>query len=589
MSIFDILSLFGGLAMFLYGMNIMGKGLEKLGGGKFERILAKLTSSPVKGVILGIGVTAVIQSSSATTVMVVGFVNSGIMRLHQAIGVIMGANIGTTVTSWILSLFGVEGESIFIQMLKPVNFTPILAMIGIVISFAAKSDKKKIVGDILLGFSVLMFGMNTMSASVKPLADVPEFTNILTVFENPVLGVLAGAVLTAVIQSSSASVGILQALSVTGAISFGAAIPIIMGQNIGTCATALISCIGASKNAKRAAVVHLYFNIIGTVLFLILFYIANAIFRFSFVDGSVNAFSIAVVHSVFNILATGVLLPFNKVLEKLAKLTVKEGSSSDAFGLLDERFLLTPPFAIQQCMTLATNLAYIAKETFELAVSCMEHYDEHLDARILENEQISDDYEDALENYLIRLSSKHLDINDSQKVSMLLHSVGDFEQVADYAVNILYVAREKHKKEFSFSEKAKSELRIMTSAVNEIIDNSICAFSDNDLKKASKSEPLADVINSMRKDLKNRHVARMQNGTCTVGLGFVFTDYISALDKVADHCQSVSSSVIQMNDPSYETHSPAHEKRKTEDGYKNVYTKYSQEYALPFSKSTMKK
>ena len=589
MSIFDVLSLFGGLAMFLYGMNIMGKGLEKLGGGKFERILAKLTSSPVKGVILGIGVTAVIQSSSATTVMVVGFVNSGIMRLHQAIGVIMGANIGTTVTSWILSLFGVEGESMFIQMLKPVNFTPILAMIGIVISFAAKSDKKKIVGDILLGFSVLMFGMNTMSASVKPLADVPEFTNILTVFENPILGVLAGAVLTAVIQSSSASVGILQALSVTGAISFGAAIPIIMGQNIGTCATALLSCIGASKNAKRAAVVHLYFNIIGTVLFLILFYIANAIFRFSFVDGSVNAFSIAVVHSVFNILATGVLLPFNKVLEKLAKLTVKEGSSTDAFGLLDERFLLTPPFAIQQCMTLATNLAYIAKETFELAVSCMEHYDEHIDARILENEQISDDYEDALENYLIRLSSRHLDINNSHKVSMLLHSVGDFEQVADYAVNILYVAREKHKKEFSFSEKAKSELRIMTSAVDEVLDNSICAFSDNDLQKASKIEPLADIINSLRKDLKNRHVARMQNGTCTVGLGFVFTDYINALDKVADHCQSVSSSVIQMNDPSYETHSPAHEKRKTEDKYKNVYTKYSQKYALPFSKSTMKK
>lgn len=588
MNIFDILSLFGGVAMFLYGMSIMGKGLEKLGGGKFERILAKLTSSPIKGVVLGVGVTAIIQSSAATTVMVVGFVNSGIMKLSQAIGVIMGANIGTTVTSWILSLAGIQGDSLLVNMLNPVNFTPILAIIGIVISFAAKSDKKKIVADILLGFAVLMFGMNKMSGSVQGLGDNEAFINILTIFKNPLLGVLAGAVLTAVIQSSSASVGILQALSATGAISFGAAIPIIMGQNIGTCATALLSCIGASKNAKRAAVVHLYFNVIGTVLFLILFYIANAVFQFSFVDGPVNAFSIAVVHSVFNVLATGVLLPFNKVLEKLAKITVKEGSSSDAFGLLDERFLLTPPFAIQQCMTLATNLAYIAKETFELAVSCMERYDEHTDARILENEQISDDYEDALENYLIRLSSKHLDINNSQKVSMLLHSVGDFEQVADYAVSILYVAREKHKKEFSFSEKAKSELRIMTSAVDEILDSSIRAFSDNDLQEAAKIEPLADIINSLRKDLKNRHVVRMQNGKCTVGLGFVFTDYINALDKVADHCQSVSSSVIQMNDPNYEVHSPAHEKRKTEDKYKNVYTSYSQKYALPFSKSTIK-
>jgi phosphate:Na+ symporter len=587
MSIFNLLSLFGGLAMFLYGMNIMGKGLEKLGGGKFERILAKLTSSPIKGVMLGIGVTAVIQSSSATTVMVVGFVNSGIMKLSQAIGVIMGANIGTTVTSWILSLSGIEGESFLIQRLKPVNFTPILAVIGIILNMSAKTDKKKIIGDILLGFSILMFGMNLMSSSVEPLADVPEFANILTMFQNPILGVLAGAILTAIIQSSSASVGILQALSATGAISFGAAIPIIMGQNIGTCATALISCIGASKNAKRAAMVHLYFNIIGTILFLSLFYIANAIFHFEFVNTSVNEVSIAIVHSIFNITATAVLLPFNKLLEKLAKLTIKEGGSTDAFSVLDDRFLLTPPFAIQQCMTLATNLAYIAKETFEQAIYCIENYSDSTDAHILENEQITDDYEDALENYLIKLSSRHLDINDSQKVSMILHSVGDFEQIADYAVNILYVAREKHKKGFQFSEKAKSELVIMAKAVNEMFDNTIRVFSDNDLNNAMKSEPLGDVISSLRKNLKNRHVNRMQNGKCTVGLGFIFTDYISALDKVADHCQSVTDSVILMNDPSYDVHSPSHKKRREEDAYKNLYTKYTQKFALPFSKSTI--
>ncbi len=587
MSIFNVLSLFGGLAMFLYGMSIMGNGLEKFGGGRFESILAKLTSNPIKGVILGIGVTAVIQSSSATTVMVVGFVNSGIMKLGQAIGVIMGANIGTTITSWILSLSGIEGDSFIVQLLKPTSFTPILAVIGIILVMSSKKDRYKILGDIFLGFSILMFGMNLMSDSVKPLSEVPEFTQILTMFKNPVLGVLAGAVLTAVIQSSSASVGILQALSVTGAVSFGAAIPIIMGQNIGTCATALLSCIGASKNAKRAAVVHLYFNIIGTVLFLVLFYITNAIVHFGFIDDAVNGFSIAVVHTVFNVLATAVLLPFNKVLEKLAKATIKEGSSTDAFGLLDERFLVTPSFAITQCMTLAVNMAYIVKETFDLAVSTIENYSEHTDARVIENEQITDDYEDALENYIVRLSAKQLDTADSQKASMLLHAVEDFEQMADYAVNILFVARDKQKKKFPFTDKAIEELNIMKSAVEDTLNMCIRAFSDNNVDLAEQVEPLAEVISSLRNALKKRHVKRMQSGACSVKSGFAFTDCINALDKIADHCQGVAASVIQMNNPEYELHGPAHEKRKSEEEYKELYSEYNQQYVLSVSKSEL--
>ena len=486
MNIFGLFSLFGGLAMFLYGMNVMGSGLEKLGGGKFEQILEKLTSNPIKGVALGAAVTAVIQSSSATTVMVVGFVNSGIMKLGQAIGIIMGANIGTTVTSWILSLSGIQGDSFWIQLCKPANFTPVLALIGIVFTMAAKSDSKKNIGNILLGFAVLMFGMETMSAAVEPLKDVEAFTNILTMFQNPILGVLAGAVLTAVIQSSSASVGILQALSSTGKITFGAAIPIIMGQNIGTCVTALISCIGASKNAKRAAMVHLYFNIIGTVLFLVLFYVANAIFNFAFVSDSVTPFNIAIVHTIFNVVATAVLLPFNKLLEKLARMTIKEGAEESAFGLLDERFLQTPSFAVEQCMTLATNMAYMVKESFTMAQECVAKYSESIDKKIIETENLADEYEDALGAYLVKLSAKSLNESDSQKVSILLHAISDFEKMTDYTADLVFTAREKRDKDVHFSDKARQEITIMVNAVGEIIDLTISAFSKDDVKLANK-------------------------------------------------------------------------------------------------------
>ena len=585
MNIFGLFSLFGGLAMFLYGMNVMGSGLEKLGGGKFEQILEKLTSNPIKGVVLGAAVTAVIQSSSATTVMVVGFVNSGIMKLGQAIGIIMGANIGTTVTSWILSLSGIQGDSFWIQLCKPANFTPVLALIGIVFTMAAKSDSKKNIGNILLGFAVLMFGMETMSAAVEPLKDVEAFTNILTMFQNPILGVLAGAVLTAVIQSSSASVGILQALSSTGKITFGAAIPIIMGQNIGTCVTALISCIGASKNAKRAAMVHLYFNIIGTVLFLVLFYAANAIFNFAFVSDSVTPFNIAIVHTIFNVVATAVLLPFNKLLEKLARMTIKEGAEESTFGLLDERFLQTPSFAVEQCMTLATNMAYMVKESFTMAQECVAKYSESIDRKIIETENLADEYEDALGAYLVKLSAKSLNESDSQKVSILLHAISDFEKMTDYTADLVFTAREKRDKDVHFSDKARQEITIMVNAVGEIIDLTISAFSKDDVKLANKVEPLEDVIDRLRNDLKNRHIKRMQEGRCSVNQGFVFTDYITALEKISDHCANVAAAIIELNDENYDVHQVMSNRRNNPE-YKELCVEFGKKYILPFSVSS---
>lgn len=584
MDIFKLFSLFGGLAMFLYGMNVMGEGLEKLGGGRFEKILEKLTSNPIKGVVLGAAVTAVIQSSSATTVMVVGFVNSGIMKLSQAIGIIMGANIGTTITSWILSLSGIEGDSFWIQLCKPANFTPVLALIGIILTMAAKSDKKQNIGTIFIGFAVLMFGMETMSSAVAPLKDVPQFTNILTLFQNPVLGVLAGAVLTAVIQSSSASVGILQALSATGQITFGAAIPIIMGQNIGTCVTALISCIGAGKNAKRAAMVHLYFNIIGTVLFLVIFYTADAFIHFQFTDGPVNPFRIAVVHTIFNIAATAVLLPFNKLLEKLARMTIKEGTDSSGFAILDERFLQTPSFAVEQCMTLATNMAYIAKDCFTLVQECVAKYSEKNGKQIIENENMADDYEDALGTYLIKLSAQKLIAADARKASILLHAISDFEKITDYTADLVFTAREKHDKEVHFSEKTRQEITIMVNAVGEIIDLTISAFSGNDITLANKVEPLEDVIDILRNDLKTRHIKRMQEGRCSVTQGFIFTDYITALEKISDHCANVAAAIIELNNENYDVHNVMSH-RRNDEGYKALREYYIKKYALPFSVS----
>lgn len=585
MNIFNLFRLIGGLALFLYGMNIMGESLERLGGGKFEKILEKLTNNPVKGVLLGALITAVIQSSSATTVMVVGFVNSGIMKLSQAIGIIMGANIGTTITSWLLSLTGIEGDSLFLNFLKPVNFTPILAFIGIVMQMVSKDDKKHNVGNILLGFSVLMFGMDSMSSAVKPLADVPEFTNILTMFQNPLLGVLAGALLTAVIQSSSASVGILQALSSTGQITFGAAIPIILGQNIGTCVTALISCVGANKNAKRAGMVHLYFNIIGTLLFLGLFYAANALLDLPFINDSVNAFNIAIVHTIFNIIATAVILPFNKLLEKLALMTIKDDKQADEVILLDERFLVTPSYAIERCMTLTSDMAFIAQEALETALKCVDNFSEKLLKIVLENEEKTDMYEDMLGSYLVKISGKDLSFRDSQKVSLLLHAIGDLEQITDYATKIAKLSEEIHTKNMVFSDKATTEINVMRNAVTEILNLTINAFVSDDRRSAEKVEPLEDLIDNIRIELKTRHITRLQEGKCTVELGFVFSDFIGSLERISDCCLNIAVSLIQLSDENYEIHQYMTEEKESSEKYKESYSEYCKKYALPFSKS----
>lgn len=586
MDIFGIFTLFGGLALFLYGMSIMGGGLEKISGGKLERILEKLTSNPLKGVLLGAGVTAVIQSSSATTVMVVGFVNSGIMRLSQAIGVIMGANVGTTVTSWILSLTGIQGDSFFINLLKPSSFSPVLAVIGVILYMAGKNSRKKDIGEILLGFAVLMFGMEAMSGAVKPLADVPEFTNILTMFRNPILGILVGTMLTAVIQSSSASVGILQALSITGAFTYGSVIPIIMGQNIGTCVTALLSSIGANKNAKRTAIVHLYFNIIGTIVFSILYYSLNAIFTLKLSDEIVGAAGIALIHSIFNIFTTLLLLPFTKLLEKLAYLTLPitedEKDRTEEFTLLDERFLSTPAFAIEQCYAVSKQMSEIARDTFFDAMELVNKYSGDKARSIIEREQDLDRYEDKLRAYLTRLSSESLGFSDSQNVSTLLHCITDIERISDHAVNVVECIQEMHKKDLHFSKRAVEEMNIFGSAVHDILDRSVQAFVTEDEALAKTVEPLEEVIDELNKNVKKRHVKRLRKGKCTIELGLVLSDLASNYERVADHCSNIAVFMIQVQDNQFEEHEYInHLKENENDYFKKQVESFRALYMLP--------
>ena len=587
MDIFGILTLIGGLAMFLYGMNTMGQGLEKLSGSRLERILEKLTSNPIKSVALGALVTAVIQSSSATTVMVVGFVNSGIMKLSQAVGVIMGANIGTTMTSWLLSLTGIESDNLFIQLLKPSSFTPVLAIIGIVLIMMKKSGKKRDIGTILVGFAVLMFGMEMMSGAVKPLADNEGFRSILTMFSNPVLGIIAGAVLTAVIQSSSASVGILQAVCATGALTYGSALPIIMGQNIGTCVTALLSAVGANKNAKRAALVHLYFNLIGTVVFMILFYSVNAFVHFEFVEQAAGQAGIAVIHSVFNVFSTLILLPFTRLLEKLAYISVREkktdtAASGDEFQILDPRFLATPSVALEQCKSVAIRMADCARDTLKLSVSLIFRYNDRDAEIIVENEDKVDIYEDKLGSYLLQLGAKNLSVEDSQLVNMLLHCIGDFERISDHAVNIMECAKEMHDKGLSFSKKAVEEVRIFNSALSEILDTAIAAFEHGDINMAKSVEPLEEVIDNLRTEIRNRHVKRLRKGKCTIEMGFVLTDLITNYERVADHCSNIAVCMIQIHDNSFDTHSYLSDLRATGNAeFTDKFKKYSEKYLLP--------
>lgn len=590
MDIFNLLSMIGGLAMFLYGMQVMGDGLAKVSGGKMERILENLTSNTLKAVLLGAGVTAVIQSSSATTVMVVGFVNSGIMKLSQAVGIIMGANIGTTATSWILSLSGIESSNIFIRMLKPSSFAPILALIGIIFLMFQKNPKKKDVGVILLGFTVLMTGMDMMSGAVKPLANVPEFTNLLVKFSNPILGVIAGALLTAIIQSSSASVGILQALCVTGAVSYGVALPIIMGQNIGTCVTALISAIGAKKNAQRAAMVHLYFNLIGTVVFMAIFYAINSVVGFAFVGEAANAAGIAVLHTVFNVTATALWLPFGRVLEKLACLTIREEEAKVAiedqpFLILESRFLEKPAFAVEQSRHAARSMAKESQKALRMAFGLLKNYNEEEADYVEKLESVVDRYEDDLGTYLVKLSHKDLSQYDNQSVSIMLHCIGDFERISDHAVNLMEAARELHEKGATFSKKAQEELSILIRAVDTIVDTAYTVFDKQDARLAPAIEPLEEVIDELSKEIKRRHVQRLRAGSCTIEMGFVLSDITTSLERISDHCSNIGVCVTQVREDMYDTHSHLDDLKKApEVGFETSLEAVRKQYMLPETK-----
>lgn len=580
MDFFDVLTLLGGLSLFLFGMNLMGNSLEKCAGSSLKVLLSKLTSRKILGFLTGLGVTAVIQSSSATTVMVVGFVNSGLLSLRQAIGVIMGANVGTTVTAWILSLTGLDGESFFIRLLEPTSFSPVLALIGVGLTMMAKSERKKDVGMILLGFAVLMFGMDTMSGAVAGLQDVPEFQSIFLMFTNPVLGVLAGAILTAIIQSSSASVGILQALSATGQVTYGAAIPIIMGQNIGTCVTAMISSVGANKNAKRAAVVHLLFNIIGTCVWLSVFYLVNAVVHFDFVGNSIDQLGIAVVHTTFNVLCTVLLFPFSGLLEKLACRLVRDDKVPEQIQILDERLLSTPPVAIGRCQEVAETMARISMDALRTGCRLIEHYDAKEAQAVRETEKEADQYEDMLGTYLVKLGRENLSERDNRQVSKLLHIIGDFERISDHAVNVVESAEEMRSKGLHFSPQAKQELNVLTSAVGEIMDLSLDAFLKDDPDLAVKVEPLEQVVDTLKEQLRNRHILRLQRGECTIELGFVWSDLLTDLERVADHCSNIAGCVIEMSHGSLDVHEYLDYIKGGSIAFQRAYNAYARKYAL---------
>ncbi|MDR2044324.1 MAG: Na/Pi cotransporter family protein [Clostridium sp.] len=590
MDFFDFLTMLGGLALFLYGMSLLGEGLSNASGGRLERILEKLTDSPLKAVLVGAGVTAVIQSSSATTVMVVGFVNSGIMKLQQTVGIIMGANIGTTMTSWILGLSGINSSSFFIRMFKPTSFSPVLALVGVGILMFSKKASQKNIAAILLGFAVLMFGMDTMSTAVKPLAGVPGFTGILTRFSHPLLGMLAGTILTAIIQSSSASVGILQALCVTGAISFASAVPIILGQNIGTCVTALLSGIGASKNAKRTALVHLYFNLIGTALFMMVFYGLNAFFRFPFLQETATPFGIATVHSTFNITATLFLLPFSKVLTRLACLTIPErdkpetqvSAQSRILNFLDPRFLETPSYAMEQSRNVAVTMAELAAESMNLALDLLSGYQAEKAERVRKLEAMVDQFEDALGSYLVKLSARSLSGHDSHALSIILHCIGDFERISDHALNVVEAAEEMHTKGLSFSEKAQKELAVFIQAVRDILKLTVQSFHQEDLALARQVEPFEEVIDGLNLDMKQRHIKRLRKGKCTIEMGFILADIMTNFERVSDHCSNIAVCLLEINENEFDTHAYL-DRLKQEDNldFKGKVMAYGERYQLP--------
>ena len=580
MDIFDLLTMIGGLSLFLFGMNIMGESLERAAGNSLRSLLGKLTSSRMLGFVTGMAVTAVIQSSSATTVMVVGFVNSGLLSLAQAINVIMGANVGTTVTAWVLSLSGIEGNSLFIQLLKPTSFTPILALIGIVYYMFIKDAKKKDIGMILLGFAVLMFGMDTMSGAVKGLRDEEWFTGLFLLFTNPVLGVIAGAVLTGIIQSSSASVGILQALSATGAVSYAAAIPIIMGQNIGTCVTAMLSSVGATKNAKRAAIVHLLFNIIGTVIGLILFLLVSALFSPAILGEGATHLGISVCHTLFNVLCTALLLPSGSLLEKLCCKLVPDAKQPEQVSELDERLLATPPMALERCRVLTGEMAVCAQNVFRDSATAFRGLTPELAQSVRDGENKTDHYEDILGSYLVKLSSLQISASDSNEAAMLLKAIGDFERIGDHSLNILEAAEELHEKGFAFSDTARHELKVFASAVDEIITLSIKAFMEQDLQTAYRVEPLEQVIDDLKEKLRLHHILRLQQGSCSIETGFIWSDLLTALERIGDHCSNIAGCVVDKAHNNMSTHEVLRSARMENPDFDAQYTEYAKKYSL---------
>lgn len=588
MDFFDLLTMIGGLAFFLYGMHMLGDGLAKASGGRMERILEKLTNTPLKAVLMGAGVTAVIQSSSATTVMVVGFVNSGIMKLQQAVGIIMGANVGTTITAWILGATGIDSDSFVVQMCKPTSFSPVLAIVGMGFLLFSHREKLKNTATILVGFAILMFGMDTMSNAVKPLADILEFTNILLRFTNPFLGMLAGLFLTAVIQSSSASVGILQALCATGAVGYGAAVPIIMGQNIGTCVTAMLSGVGASKNARRAALVHLYFNMIGTVLFMSVFYGINAVNPFSFMEEAATPFGIAAIHSIFNLAATLCLLPFSRGLVKLACMTVKDDETVEkeagnrTLQLLDPRFLETPSYAVEQSRIVAAAMAELTEESMNEAMNLLDSYSEKGAAKVQMLEEQVDQFEDEIGSYLVKLSSRALSERDSHTLSVILHCIGDFERISDHARNVMEAAGEMHDKKLEFSDKAKKELQVFRKAVRDILNITMRSFREGNLEMARQVEPLEEVIDELNTEIKRRHVKRLRKGKCTIELGFVLSDITTNFERVSDHCSNIAVCLLEVSEDEFDTHAYINGLKTGENAeFRGKVMVYRENYQLP--------
>ena len=580
MNIFDVLTLIGGLCLFLFGMNIMGDALERRAGGSLKKILAKLTKNKLTGFLTGLVVTSVIQSSSATTVMVVGFVNSGVMTLRQSIGVIMGANIGTTVTAWVLSLGGISSDNLFMQLLKPTSFTPVLALIGTALLMFGKTSKKKDTGTILLGFATLMFGMDTMSGAVSGLADVPAFQNMFLLFKNPILCVLVGAVLTAILQSSSASVGILQALSSTGQVSYGAAVPIIMGQNIGTCITALLSSFGTNKNAKRAAVVHLSFNVVGTVIWLSVFSIISAWLKPALLNASATYLGIAVAHSAFNIACTVLLLPMSSLLEALAIRLVPDTNKQEIVAELDERLLATPPIALECCNNLVCEMAELSVSALKTGLNMLHKYDSGTADEIRKAEEKADHYEDILGTYLVKLSGHQISDSDSSTVSKLLKAIGDFERISDHSINLLESAEELCGKEILFTDSARKELDTMCSAVSEILTLSYTAFVKNDLQAARNVEPLEQVIDGLKEKMRNSHIARLKNGECTIEAGFVWADLLTNLERTADHCSNIAVCVIDAAAHTMNLHESLRSMKQDNDEFNKKFAEYKEKYVI---------